>query len=323
MDLFPGAQLTKRIMKYVDIHPNVLHALSHSIPIVALESTVISHGMEYPANVETAKSLEKICIDNDCVPATIAIINGRIKVGLNEESLEILGKREGTVMKSSIRDLPYILTKKYSAGTTVACTSAIATLVGIRVFATGGCGGVHRGPDWDVSADLKALFSCPICVVSAGVKAILDIPKTVEALETNGVCVLSVGCEDFPAFYSRSSGVKSSLVAADASEAADIICTHFETLSSGVLLANPIPEKDEIPSAVIDLHISRALKECEELGIKGKDVTPFLLKRVNDLSGGSALKANIALIRNNVSVACTVAKKTVEHQVYLFSDKIE
>ena len=278
-------------------------------PIVALESTIISHGMPYPQNVETAVTLEALVRDEGAVPATIALLEGKIQVGLGEAELEQLGS-DPNVTKVSRRDLPYVLAKKEVGATTVAATMICADLAGIRVFATGGVGGVHRGGErsLDVSADLQELARTDVAVVCAGVKSILDIGRTLEVLETLGVPVVGYGTNDFPAFYTRSSGFTVEQRVDTPAELAELVNTKWALgLKGGVLVANPVPEADAMPTAAIQTAVEQALAEAEEKGIHGKEVTPYLLERIVTLTEGESLRTNIALVKNNVRVAAQLA----------------
>ncbi len=296
-------------MRYLDIKPEVKEALEQGKAVVALESTIIAHGMPYPKNVETALAVEEVIRANGAVPATIAIIDGVIKVGLTPEEIEYLGTAKG-VLKVSRRDFPVVMAKKMDGATTVAGTMMAAAMAGIKVFVTGGIGGVHRGAgeSHDISADLEELKQTNVCVVCAGVKSILDIPGTLEYLETKGVPVVTCGGDDFPAFYSRSSGIPAELREDDPQEIAAMIKAKDEMgLGGGVLVACPVPEEDEIPFEKMDGVIKEALKECEEQGIKGKRITPFLLSKVKDLTEGASLEANIKLVLHNAEVGAKIA----------------
>lgn len=296
-------------MKYLDIKPEVKEALEQGKAVVALESTIIAHGMPYPKNVETALAVEEVIRKNGAVPATIAIIDGVIKVGLTPEEIEYLGTAKG-VLKVSRRDFPVVMAKKMDGATTVAGTMMAAAMAGIKVFVTGGIGGVHRGAGetHDISADLEELKQTNVTVVCAGVKSILDIAGTLEYLETKGVPVVTCGGDYFPAFYSRSSGIPAELREDDPKVIADMIKAKDELdLSGGMLVACPVPEDDEIPFEKMDGVINEALKECEEQGIKGKRITPFLLSKVKDLTEGASLEANIKLVLHNAEVGAKIA----------------
>ncbi|AZR73126.1 pseudouridine-5-phosphate glycosidase [Anoxybacter fermentans] len=295
--------------KYMIIHPEVKKALDAGKAVVALESTIISHGMPYPENVKTARTLEELVRSEGAVPATIGILNGKIKIGLNEEELEILGTKN-EVIKVSRRDLPVVIAQKKHGATTVAATMFLANLAGIRIFATGGIGGVHRGAEtsFDISADLTELGMTNVAVICAGAKAILDLPLTLERLETLGVPVLGYGTDEFPAFYSRKSGLKVDQRIDTPEQLARILKTKWDLgLNGGVLITNPIPEEAEIPAEEINDTIETALKEAETLGIKGKKITPFLLNRIKELTNGRSLTANIELVKNNAKLAAQIA----------------
>lgn len=297
------------LKEYLDIKPEVLEALNEGKAVVALESTIISHGMPYPENVETAKKVEEIVRNEGAVPATIAILNGRIKVGLNDEELEYLGKSRN-VVKTSRRDIPFVIAKKLDGGTTVAATMIIASLAGIKVFATGGIGGVHRNAQetFDISADLQELASTNVAVVCAGPKSILDIGLTLEYLETNGVPVIGFKTDELPAFYTRKSGFKVDYRVNTAEELAKAIKTKWDLgLNGGLVIGNPIPEEYEINHEIINKAIDEAVEEAERIGIKGKEITPFLLSKVKDITKGDSLKANIQLVYNNAKVASQIA----------------
>ena len=287
----------------------VLAARAAGKPIVALESTIISHGMPYPQNVQTAREVEQIIRDGGAVPATIAIIDGKICVGLSDAQLEQLSHTEG-VLKVSRRDLPYVLSQKKLGATTVAATMICADLAGIRVFVTGGIGGVHRGAQtsFDISADLQELAHTSVAVVCAGAKSILDLPLTLEYLETHGVPVVSVGQAQFPAFFTRESGLNADFQLDDAVALADFISTKWQLgLSGGVVVANPVPEAHAMPKAEIDAMTEQALREADEQGVCGKAVTPFLLARIKQLTGGRSLDTNIALVKNNARLGAALA----------------
>ncbi len=290
--------------------PEVADALSGGRPVVALESTVIAHGMPYPANLETARALEGVVRAEGAVPATIAVLDGRIRIGLDDEALERLARGGAGVLKLSRRDLPVALATGVPGATTVAATMIAARLAGIALFATGGIGGVHRGAEtsFDVSADLDELARTSLCVVCAGAKSILDLPKTLEVLETRGVPVLGFGTDTFPAFYSRSSGLPVAHRCDSAAAVAGILRAKWDLgLEGGVLLANPIPAADALDGAAMEAAIARALAEAEARGITGKAVTPFLLAALERITGGRSLAANKALIRANAALAARVA----------------
>lgn len=295
--------------KFIDLSKEVKEAMEERKPVVALESTIISHGMPYPENIETAKTLENIVREHGAIPATIAIINGRIKIGLSEEELEFMGTSK-EILKASRRDLPVVLAKGLSAATTVSATMICANLAGIKVFVTGGIGGVHRGAEqtFDISADLQELANTDVAVVCAGAKAILDLPRTLEYLETFGVPVVGFKTWEFPAFYTRESGLKVDYKVDDEIEAAKIIKTKWDLgLKGGILIANPIPEEYALDKAYIDKAIEDALYEAEKRNIKGKEITPFLLDKIKDLTQGKSLKANIELVKNNAHVGAKIA----------------
>jgi pseudouridine-5'-phosphate glycosidase len=295
--------------EYIDIKPEVLEALNNGEAVVALESTIISHGMPYPENIETALNVEKIIRGEGATPATIAILGGRIKVGLNEEELEYLAKSKN-VVKTSRRDIPFVISQKLDGGTTVAATMIIASLAGIKVFATGGIGGVHRNAyqTFDISADLQELASTNVAVVCAGPKSILDIGLTLEYLETHGVPVIGFKTDELPAFYSRKSGFKVDYRVNTVEELAKAIKTKWDLgLDGGLVIGNPIPKEYEIDYEVINEAIEEALEEAEAIGVKGKEITPFLLSKVKDITKGKSLKANIQLVYNNVKVASQLA----------------
>ena len=296
-------------MNYLEIKPEVREALANGKAVVALESTIIAHGMPYPKNVETALAVEDVIRKNGAVPATIAIIDGVIKVGLTPEEIEYLGTAKG-VMKVSRRDFPVVMAKKMDGATTVAGTMMAAAMAGIKVFVTGGIGGVHRGAGetHDISADLEELKQTIVTVVCAGVKSILYIPGTLEYLETKGVPVVTCGGDYFPAFYSRSSGIPAELREDDPQVIADMIKAKDELgLGGGMLVACPVPEEDEIPFEKMDGVIKEALKECEEQGVKGKRITPFPLSKVKDLTEGASLEANIKLVLHNADIGSKIA----------------
>lgn len=293
------------------INKEVLDALKNNKPVVALESTIISHGMPYPKNVETALLVEKTIRDNGAIPATIGIIDGEPIIGMTKEEIEEFGKRKG-IRKVSRRDLPIVYAKKLWGATTVAATMILASQAGIEVFVTGGVGGAHRGAQdtFDISADLEELGKTNVTVISAGVKAILDLNLTLEILETKGVPVLSYQSDEFADFYTRHSGIKMENVVNSPKEIADIIkAKRANHLDGGMLVANPIPEKDAMDDKVINGAIEKALKMADENGIKGKDVTPFLLKTIVELTGGDSLESNIKLVLNNAKLGAKVASE--------------
>ena len=294
---------------YIEIGPEVGDAIASGGAVVALESSIISHGMPYPKNLETAREVEGVVRAAGAVPATIAVMDGRFRVGLSAVELEVLAKSTD-VLKASRRDLGVAFARKLTAATTVATTMIGAAWAGIRVFATGGTGGVHRGVEqtMDVSADLQELGRTPVAVVSAGVKSILDIPRTLEYLETMGVPVLGFETDEFPAFFTRESGSKVAHRVESAADAAAIMTAHWNSgLGSGVLLANPIPAESAMDPEYINEIIERAVGDAEAAGIVGKEITPFLLARIVELTDGKSLEANIALVKNNARVAAEVA----------------
>ncbi len=293
----------------LDISDEVASALAAGRAVVALESTIVTHGMPYPANVDTARAVEAIIREKGAVPATIVVLGGRIRVGLGEDEIERLGTLQG-VMKLSRADLPFAIAEKRDGSTTVAATMICAALAGIAVFATGGIGGVHRGVEatMDISADLDELGRTPVTVVCAGAKALLDVPRTLEYLETRGVPVIAYGTDEFPAFWSRSSGLEAPLRLDTAERIAALIRARAALgLGGGVLVANPVPRANEIPAAEIGAHIEAAVAEAQAKSIGGKAVTPFILSRMVELTGGRSLKTNIALIRNNARLAAEIA----------------
>ena len=294
---------------YLDIHPDVEKAIKNKEPVVALESTIISHGMPYPKNVETALMVEDTVRSNKAVPATIAIINGRLKVGLTNEEIEFLATNE-EVKKVSRRDLPITVAQKLSGSTTVASTMIIASLAKIAVFATGGIGGVHRGAEntLDISADLEELANTNVCVVCAGAKAILDIGLTLEYLETKGVPVIGYKTSELPAFYSSESGFDVDYKIDSALEIAEILKTKWSlSIDGGVLVTNPIPVAFELESSIMNEAINEAIIEANNENISGKEITPYLLSKVNELTEGKSLVANIKLIQNNANLASKIA----------------
>lgn len=293
------------------INPEVAKALKEGKPVVALESTIISHGMPYPKNVETALLVEKTIRDHGAIPATMGIIEGEPIIGMTEEEIEQFGKRKG-IAKVSKRDLPIVIAKKEWGATTVSATILMAKKAGIEVFVTGGIGGVHRGAEttFDISRDLYELASEPVTVVCAGAKAILDIPKTLEVLESQGVSVLSYRSKDFANFYCVDSGYPVDYAFETPLEAAKIIKAKRDFgLSGGILISNPCPEEDALPHDYIDSIIANAVKEADENGVKGKDVTPFLLKRIVELTGGKSLETNIHLVINNAILGAKIANE--------------
>ena len=301
--------------KYLDISPEVAEALNSGKPVVALESTIISHGMPYPRNVETALLVEQTIRENGAVPATIAIIGGRLKAGLSKDEIEYLGKSGRNVAKTSRRDIAALVARKADGATTVTTTMMIAHMAGISIFATGGIGGVHRGAEvtMDISADLEELGNTPVMVVCAGAKSILDLGLTLEYLETKGVPVVGYGTDELPAFYTRHSGFGVDYRADSPEELAAMFKAQRDLgLKGGMLVTNPIPEDYSMDKAVIDAAIDQAIKEASEKGIKGKETTPFLLAKVVELTGGDSLDSNIALVLNNARLAAKAAAEFVK-----------
>ena len=296
-------------MTRLQLTDEVTEALAARLPVVALESTIISHGMPYPQNIAMAREVEGIVRDHGAVPATVAVLHGVPRVGLAAHDLELLAS-DPSVVKASVRDLPSVLARGGHGATTVAATMRLAALAGIRVFVTGGLGGVHRGAavTFDVSADLTELATTPVSVVCAGVKSILDIGLTLEKLETLGVPVLVDGSDEFPSFYSRGSGFAAPLRADGPDEIARVMDAAWSLgLTSGLVVAHPIPTADEIPAAEMDPVIAQALADLETRGISGRDATPYLLGRIVELTGGRSLTANIALVRENARVGAEIA----------------
>ena len=296
--------------KYLDLSPEVAAAKAAGKPVVALESTIISHGMPYPQNVETALRVEQTIRDNGAVPATIAIIGGQLKAGCTPEEIEYLGKKGQAVIKASRRDLPVLSARKEDGATTVTTTMIIAALAGIKIFATGGIGGVHRGAQqtFDISADLEELAQTPVMVICAGAKSILDLGLTLEYLETKGVPVIGYQTEELPAFYTRHSGFKVDYRIDTPEELAAAFKAKIDCgLKGGMLVTNPIPEQYSMPKDIIDAAIDKAIREMDAAGIHGKQCTPFLLAKVKDLTGGDSLAANIQLVLNNARLAAQTA----------------
>jgi pseudouridine-5'-phosphate glycosidase len=289
--------------------PEVAAALGEGRPVVALESTIVTHGMPFPQNIETARAVEAVVRAGGAVPATVAILDGRICVGLDDAALARIAEAGLSAAKASRRDLAILLASGRLAGTTVATTMMAATMAGIRVFATGGIGGVHRGAEasFDVSADLLELARTPVAVVCAGAKSILDLPKTLEVLETQGVPVIGYRTDNFPAFFARDSAVAVPHRLDEAAAIARAAALHWQFGGGGVLVANPIPEEDALPAAEIEAEIAAAVADAARAGIAGKDVTPFLLDRINTLTAGQSLSANIALVKNNAALAAEIA----------------
>ena len=302
--------MNPKLEKHLNIAPEVANALAEGKAVVALESTIIAHGMPYPKNVETAREVEDLIRDQGAVPATIAVLDGVIRIGLDEAALEKLGKAEN-VAKLSRRDLPLIVAQKGDGATTVAATMICAAMAGIFVFATGGIGGVHRGAenDFDISADLEELAKTPVAVVCAGAKSILDLPKTLEFLETRGVPVVGYQTNKFPAFYCRDSGLDAPLTADSASEIAGMLAVQQDLgYQGGAVIANPIPESHAMDRSEMDSVIESALNSATKDGIFGKAITPYLLGKIVELTKGRSLESNIALVKNNAVLAANIAK---------------
>jgi pseudouridine-5'-phosphate glycosidase len=298
-----------KLNDYLDFHPDVENALKNNLPIVALESTIISHGMPYPKNIETALMVEETVRSNNAVPATIAIIKGRLKIGLTEKEIEFLATND-EIKKISRRDLAVAVSQKLSGSTTVASTMIIANLANIAVFATGGIGGVHRGAETtlDISADLDELSRTNVCVVCAGVKSILNIGLTLEYLETKGVPIIGYKTSEMPAFYSTKSGFNVDYRIDAADDIADILKTKWDlSINGGVLVTNPIPVADELELSVMNEAINQAIIEADNEKITGKKITPYLLSKVNEITKGKSLNANIKLIKNNANLAAKIA----------------
>lgn len=296
--------------KYLEISAEVKRALEENKPVVALESTIISHGMPYPQNVETALRVEQTIRENGAVPATVAIIGGKLKAGLSKEEIEYLGKKGTEVIKASRRDLPVLVSKGEDGATTVATTMIIAAMAGISIFATGGIGGVHRGAEvtMDISADLEELAKTPVMVICAGAKSILDLGLTLEYLETKGVPVIGYQTEELPAFYTRKSGFRVDYRLDSPKELASaFVAKQVMGLSGGMLVTNPIPEEYSMDADVINAAIDRAVEESRKLGIKGKETTPYLLAKIKDITGGDSLNSNIQLVLNNAALAAKTA----------------
>lgn len=296
--------------KYLSVSAPVAEAMKQGRPVVALESTIISHGMPYPQNVATALKVEETIREAGAVPATIAVIGGKLKAGLTPEEIEYLGRKGTAVTKASRRDLPVLVARGDDGATTVTTTMIISAMAGIKVFATGGIGGVHRGAEttMDISADLEELARTPVMVICAGAKSILDLGLTLEYLETKGVPVIGYGTEELPAFYTRSSGFKVDYRLDTPEQLAAAFRAKLEMgLGGGMLVTNPIPEEFSMDKAVIDAAIGQAVEESRLKGIKGKEITPFLLARIKDITGGVSLEANIALVLNNARLAAKVA----------------
>jgi pseudouridine-5'-phosphate glycosidase len=294
---------------FLAIHPEVKQALDKGKPVVALESTIISHGMPFPQNIETATAVEEVIRANGAIPATIAIFDGKCYVGLTAEQLAFFGKATH-VWKVSLRDMPYVISQKLYGATTVAATMRIASMAGIKIFVTGGIGGVHRDAEhtMDISADLTEMAETNVAVISAGVKSILDIGLTLEYLETKGIPVVSFGQDAFPSFYSSTSGYPSPLRIDTATEIATLLKTKWQLgLNGSVLIANPVPAEQQMDAAEIEVHILEALNAAKKENITGKEVTPFLLKYISEHTQGESLEANIALIKNNAKLGAEIA----------------
>ncbi|MFC4410176.1 pseudouridine-5'-phosphate glycosidase [Chungangia koreensis] len=295
--------------QYLSFSKEVLEAKESGKPIIALESTIISHGMPYPQNVQTAREVEQIIRDGGAVPATIAIVDGKIKIGLSDDELEMFGQSKN-VAKASRKDIAYLIATKQLGATTVAATMICADLADIRIFVTGGIGGVHRGAEttMDISADLEEIAQTDVSIICAGAKSILDLGLTMEYLETKGVPVVGVGTDVLPAFYTRTSPIKLEIRVDEAATAAELLkAKHDLNMKGGVVFANPIPEEDALEEAFITSIIDQALAEANENGIHGKEVTPFLLGKVKELTEGKSLDANIALVKNNAKVGAAIA----------------
>jgi pseudouridine-5'-phosphate glycosidase len=302
-------------MMKVKLTPEVKAALTKKKPVVALESTIIAHGMPFPQNLEMARNVEEAIRSEGAIPATIAVIDGALRAGLTDKELERFAKEGTGILKVSTRDLPWVVAKKMNGATTVASTMRIAAMAGIHIFATGGIGGVHRGAEktFDVSADLIEFSKSNVAVITAGAKSILDLALTLEVLETQGVPVVGFGTDEFPAFFSRQSGHRLTLRADTAKEVAAMMNAKWAMgLAGGMVVANPIPAEHEIPAAQIAPHIERAVAEANAKGIQGKDVTPFLLKRITEITEGRSLAANLQLVLHNARLAAQIAKEFVK-----------
>lgn len=299
---------------FLVIHPQVQHALDNNLPVVALESTIISHGMPWPQNAATAKEVEAVVRHYGAIPATIAIRDGKCFVGLSDEDIDFFGQTQG-VWKVSLRDMPFVIAQKLPGATTVAATMRIAAMAGIKIFATGGIGGVHRGAQdtMDISADLTEMGTTNVAIVAAGVKSILDIGLTLEYLETLGVPVVTYGQDEFPSFYSSKSGFKSPLRLDTPEHIASVLRAKWELeINGSVLIANPVPAAFEMEQEAIEQHILDALAAADKQNIKGKEVTPFILKFISENTKGESLEANIALIKNNAKVAAEIACQLIK-----------
>lgn len=294
---------------FLSVDPEVADAVAAGKPVVSLESTIITHGMPYPQNLEMAKSVEQVIRDNGAVPATIALMDGKMMAGVAGADLERLAKEGHSAAKASRRDLASILAKKQMAGTTVATTMMVSAMAGIHVFATGGIGGVHRGAEetFDTSADIPELAKTPVAVVCAGAKSLLDIPKTLEVLETNGVPVIGYGTDAFPAFYVRDSGFPADHRFDNPTDVAQMLGFQWELGMGGVLIANPIPTEFEMDAEAIEKRIAQAIQQADDEGVSRKDLTPYLLQRIYELTEGKSLVANIALVKNNAAVGAQIA----------------
>lgn len=298
-------------MDYLDIKPEVKKALDKGEPVISLESTIISHGMPYPQNVETAKMLENIARENKVIPATIAVINGKIKIGLNDKELEYIATSKN-IVKASRRDISYVISKKMSAATTVSATMIFSAMAGIKIFATGGIGGVHRGAEktFDISADLQELSKTNVAVICAGAKAILDLKLTMEYLETMGVPVVGYQTDNLPAFYSKDSDIKVPFRLDTPSMIADMMKIKWDLgLNGGVLITNPIQEEFSMDKEQINKSINEALIKANELKIEGKAITPFLLEEIKNITKGKSLESNIELVKNNVKLASNISNE--------------
>lgn len=309
---FSTPQLLKSMKnQYIELSKEIADAIATKLPLIALESTIISHGMPYPQNVETALLVEKTVRENGAIPATIAILGGKLKVGLNPDEIDYLGKKGQAVLKCSRRDLPFAVTNGLDGATTVASTMIIAAMAGIKIFATGGIGGVHRGASetFDISADLQELARTNVAVVCAGAKSILDLSLTLEYLETHGVPVVGWQTNEFPAFYTRSSGLLVDYRVDSVQDLAKTLQTKWELgLQGGVVIANPIPAEFSFSKERIDVVIKQALAEANQKNIKGKEVTPFLLAKIEQLTSGSSLQSNIQLVLSNAKLAAQLSK---------------
>jgi len=300
---------------FLEIHPEIKQALANGNPVVALESTIISHGMPYPQNLNTAIEVEKIVRDNGAVPATIAILNGKCKIGLTKEQLEYFASTKN-VWKVSLRDMPFVISKKLSGATTVAATMRICSMAGINIFVTGGIGGVHRNAEktMDISADLTEMENTSVAVVSSGIKSILNIGMTLEYLETKGIPVVTFGQDEFPSFYSQKSGYASSLRLDTADEIAAMLIIKWQMgLIGSVLIANPVPKEKEIDAIEMEIYIQAAINAADKNKISGKEITPFLLKYIAEHTNGESLEANIALIKHNAKLGAEISNRYSIH----------